>query len=187
MVKATFFFFPLSILCCNLVAFKELSYSGHSPAAQCSVWFQGTRQIPSVPWHLCPCVSLFSCPGVTRYIRAECLTLPCLLPWPPSAVYWREAAVPNPIYWNCKRDRDERREPFSKSQPRDLGMQLSSQMKGIPIICPVPAGENWAGRGWFFSFIHSVPGEGPLGIGNIPRGREWEQKERTHLNNLKIK
>ena len=94
-VKTTFFFiiyflFPLSDVTWLLL--KGWAISGHLAAADCSAGFQGTRQMPSVAWHPCACVSLFSWPGVTRH-QSRRPRPPALPRFLPSAVLGGEAAA----------------------------------------------------------------------------------------------
>lgn len=131
----------------------------HLAAAHCSAWFQGTRQMPSVAWHPCVCVSLFSWPGVTRLQSRmpRPPALPCFLP---SAVLGGKAAAPSSGHGNSKKAREKRRgEGHSPNLRLGLGTQLSSQAEGIPFFYPGPTG---AKLGWreLISFPHSLSPRG---------------------------
>lgn len=160
----------------------------HLAAPHCSAWFQGTRQMPSVAWHPCACVSLFSWPGVTRHQSR----MPALPLSPASfqvqCLGERQQHPALDMGTPRKKGRREGWRVILQTSGWGLGTQLSSRVEGIPFFYPGPTG---AKLGWreLISFPHSLIPMGRVAgcVSNIPRGRQWEQKEGTHLKHLKIR
>lgn len=133
-------------------------------------------------------VSVFSAGLESPGIRAECPALP-LSPASFQVQCLRERQQHPALDMGTPRKKGRREGGMVILQTSGwgLGTQLSSRVEGIPFY-PGPTG---AKLGWreLISFPHSLIPMGRVAgcVSNIPRGRQWEQKEGTHLKHLKIR
>lgn len=108
-------FLPLSTLRRDLVALGW-AILVHAAAAHCSVWLQGTRQMPSVAWLPCACQSL-PWPGAAGQ-RAKHPALPCLPPTSPGAVHGERQQHPA-RHPGCEGEGERRRGHSPNRRPGD--------------------------------------------------------------------